>query len=125
MMREMEIFNLSGVSSSFATRAKGQEVVRSMCDVIAKTSPKTILVDWYGVSAASPSFIDEFVNGLQGVVHTEARCSRVLFTRADPAITSLLNVILARRAFDIEYAEYPGGLGDNAINVLGTPINQA
>ena len=117
MMREIEIFRLVNVSHSFATRAKGQEVMQSVCDAIARINPEAILVDWTGVSAASPSFIDEFIDGIK-------RCHiPTPFTGANPDIAILLDTIARRRAFHIEYAECPKDFDGSSINTLVPPVH--
>ena len=124
-MKEIGIFSLANVSRSFATRAKGQEVIRCVCEVMAETNPNVMLVDWNGVSAASPSFIDEFINGIQEVVHTGEYRSQICFTGAGPAIATLLDVIAKRRAFCIGYTEAPDDFDGSQITMLGAPAKHA
>ena len=123
-MTEVEVFNLAELSRSFATRARGKEVAGLFGDVIAKTKPETIVVGWNGVSAASPSFIDEFVNGIQEAIHTESCCSRIFFTGDDSGIIDLVDDILRRRAFPVSYAARPDNLDGGPVRMLGNPSSQ-
>ena len=65
----MEIFNLSEVARSFATRMIGQKTAECVGELIHTRKPETIVINWDGVRAASPSFIDEFVGGVDGAMN--------------------------------------------------------
>ena len=107
-MTEAQVFNLAEVSRSFATRTKGKEVAGLVGDIIARTKPTTMVVDWHGVSAASPSFIDELVNGIQEAVRLESDCSRIVFTGDNQGITDLVDAISKRRQFPIQHLARAG-----------------
>ena len=123
-MAEVEIFNLAELSRSFATRMKGKEVAGLVGNVIAKNNPGTIMVDWNGVSAASPSFIDEFVGGIREAVQTESCRSSVVFTGNDPGVMTLVDTILRRREFPVRYAARPDDLNLGSVGMLGEPLGR-
>ena len=123
-MTEVEVFNLAELSRSFATRMKGKEVAGLVGSVIAKNNPGTIVVDWSGVSAASPSFIDEFINGIQEAVQTESFRSSVAFMGNDSGIMTLVDTILRRREFPVRYAARPDDLNLGSVSMLGEPLGQ-
>ena len=123
-MTEVEVLNLAELSRSFATRTKGKEVAGLVGDIIAQTKPKTMVVDWDGVRAASPSFIDEFVNGIQEAVHTESCCSCIVFAGDDSGIINLVDAILTRRAFPIRYVARPDNLDGGPVRMLGNPSRE-
>ena len=106
-MAEIEVLNLSDLSRSFASRAKGKEVARLLGDAIAISKPEAVVVGWNGVRAASPAFIDEFVNGIHEILQTEFSCTRILFTGDDSGVINLVDVILKRRESPIRLAVGP------------------
>ena len=103
-MTYMEVFNLADLSRSFATRSRGREVAGLVGNAIARTKSEAIVVGWNGVSAASPSFIDEFVNEIQKVTETDPRCRRIFFTGNHSGIIDLVEAILKRRESPIRFA---------------------
>lgn len=103
-MTGIEVFNLADLSRSFATRTRGKEVARLVAELAAENKPEAIVVAWNGVTAASPSFVDEFVNGIQRAIHTESCCSRISFTGDEPGIINLVDAILRRRDSSIRFA---------------------
>lgn len=119
-MAVVEVFNLAELSRSFATRTKGKEVAGLVGDIIARTKPGIMAVGWDGVNAASPSFIDEFINGIQAI-HAGSCRSRIVFTGDDSDIINLVDVILRRRAFPIRYAVQPDNLDRSPVRMLGNP----
>jgi hypothetical protein len=119
-MKETEVFSLKNISRSFATRAKGQEVTQCVGAIMEAIHPKILLVDFNGVRAASPSFIDEFINGIQAI-HAGSCRSRIVFTGDDSDIINLVDVILRRRAFPIRYAVQPDNLDRSPVRMLGNP----
>ena len=102
-MTAVRVFNLANVSRSFATRTRGEEVAKLVLDFAAKAEPGGVVVDWDGVSAASPSFVDEFVNGIQRAGHAKSRSSRISFTSDNPGIIDLVDAILRRRESSIRF----------------------
>lgn len=123
-MVETTVFNLAELSRSFATRTKGKEVAGLVGEVVARSKPETLVVGWNGVRAASPSFIDEFVSGIQAAIHTESCCSRIFFTGDDSGIINLVDTILRRREFPIRYAVRPDNLDEGPVRMLGNPSSQ-
>lgn len=118
-MAEIEVFNLAELSRSFATRMKGKEVAGLLSDVIARNNVGTVVVGWNGVSAASPSFIDEFVNGIQEVVQRESCRTNIVFTCEDSEVATLVDTILRRREFPVRYVARPDNLVSNSLSMLG------
>ena len=121
---ETTVFNLAELSRSFATRTKGKEVAGLVGEVVARAKPETLVVGWNGVRAASPSFVDEFVSGIQAAIHTESCCSRIFFTGDDSGIINLVDTILRRREFPIRYAVRPDSLDEGPVRMLGNPSSQ-
>ena len=101
-MLKTEVFRLSDVSRSFATRMKGEEL-GSLVSRDSKELPpgKTVVVDWSGVVAVSPSFVDEFVKTLDPLRDI------VLFSGVAPSISGLVEKVSRRRAFPVRYLAGP------------------
>ena len=118
-MAEIEVFNLAELSRSFATRMKGKEVAGLLSDVIARNNVGTVVVGWNGVSAASPSFIDEFVSGIQEIVQRESCHTNIVFTCEDSEVATLVDTILRRREFPVRYVARPDNLVSNSLSMLG------
>lgn len=118
-MMEAGVFNLAELSRSFATRMKGREAVGLFSDFVAKNGPGTIVVGWNGVSAASPSFIDEFVKGVKESVQAESCRNNIVFTGEDNEIIGLVDTILRRREFPVSYAARLDDLDGGPVSILG------
>ncbi len=103
-MTKTRTFHLADYSRSFATRTRGQEIAISIAEFVAETKPESIEVAWGGVAAASPSFIDEFVGGIDEVIHSESCGIHIFFTGDEPAIVNLVDTILRRRESPIRFA---------------------
>lgn len=125
MLMETEVFNLSELSRSFATRMKGKEVAGLLSDVIARNNTGTVVVGWNGVSAASPSFVDEFINGIQEAVQRESCRTSIVFTCDNADVVTLVDTILRRREFAVGYAVRPDDLNGSPVSTLGDPSNQS
>ena len=123
-MAGIEVFNLAELSRSFATRMKGKEVAGLLSDVIARNDVGTVVVGWNGVSAASPSFIDEFINGIQEAVQRESCRTNIVFTCEDSEVVTLVDTILRRREFPVRYAATSDDLYGGSVSTLGGPSNQ-
>ena len=121
---EVGVFNLADLSRSLATRMKGKEAAWLFSDFVAKNGPGTIVVGWHGVSAASPSFIDEFVKGIQEITQEESCSSSIVFTGEDTEIISLVDTILRRREFPVSYAAKPDDLDIGPVSILGGASGQ-
>ena len=122
---EAEVFNLAELSRSFATRMKGKEVAGLLSDVIARNNTGTVVVGWNGVSAASPSFIDEFINGIQQAVQKESCHTSIVFTCDNSDVVTLVDTILKRREFLVGYAPRPDDFIGSPVSTLGGPSNQS
>ena len=97
-MLKAEVFRLSDVSRSFATRMKGEEVGGLVSRGIEDLSPgKTMIIDWSGVVAASPSFVDELVKMLAPCRNT------ISFSGMSPYLSGLVEVVSRRRSFPVRY----------------------
>ncbi len=123
-MAGIEVFNLAELSRSFATRMKGKEVAGLLSDVIARNDVGTVVVGWSGVRAASPSFIDEFINGIQEAVQRESCRTNIVFTCEDSEVVTLVDTILRRREFPVRYAATSDDLYGGSVSTLGGPSNQ-
>ena len=103
-MINAEVFSLADISRSFATRARGKEVAGLVADFAAATMTETIIVAWDGVTAASPSFIDEFVDGLHRAIQSDPLSRPISFTADESGVIDLVDVILRRRESPIRIA---------------------
>jgi hypothetical protein len=69
-----------------------------------------------------PSFIDEFVGAVCGVIQRGHLNNRyVIFTGEDSHIIELIDTILQRRGCLIKYALNPGDVLRGELSVLGDP----
>ena len=102
-MVRVEVFKLANCSRSFATRARGREVASLVAEFASINEPREIVVDWNGVNAASPSFIDEFVGGIQSATHGRFYCDRISFALDESGVADLVGAILRRRGFPIRF----------------------
>ena len=121
-MAGIEVFNLAELSRSFATRMKGKEVAGLLSDVIARNDVGTVVVGWSGVRAASPSFIDEFINGIQEAVQRESCRTNIVFTCEDSEVVTLVDTILRRREFPVRYAATSDDLYWGSSEYAGRPV---
>ena len=122
-MSEVEIFRLSETARSFATRSKGQEMAKSFASTLANAKGGEIVLDWSGVTAASPSFIDEFIAGMQEVARNEIRSKTIVFAGDNPEIIDRVDTILKRREFPVQYTLRPEDVEGHAARVLGDRIS--
>ena len=121
-MTEVEIFMLVDSARSFATRSKGQEMAQRFGEVLQSAVVETIVVGWDGVSAASPSFIDEFVGGIQKTLESGSYGKKtVVFTGDDQYIIDLVDTILKRRKFPVRYALKVNDVEKGTDRFLGRP----
>ena len=121
-MTEMEVFRLTDSARSFATRSKGQEMARRFSEIIEGVAAEIIVVAWDGVRAASPSFIDEFVGGIQKTFEGGSYGRRtVVFTGDDGYIVELVDTILRRREFPVRYALRVDDVLEGTSSYLGHP----
>ena len=118
-MAKVEVFTLAELSCFFATRPSGKEVARCFCDIFAQTKPDTMVVGWGGVRAASPSFIDEFVNTIQEDPHAGPHRGSIVFIGENASIIDLVDTVLKRRAFPIRYAVRQDNLDESPVRLLG------
>ncbi len=121
-MKEAEIFCLSEIAYSFATRSKGREVSELVAEKIARKSPGTLIVDWEGVLAASPSFIDEFVGGISDAV--DRHYCAIAFTGENVELMGLVDVILKRRKVAVEFAPRYDGRAWVSSGFIGHPSTE-
>lgn len=120
-MSEAPVFRLADSSSSFATRGKGRDMFGSFQGVLngQLAEHPGVIVDWSGVNAASPGFIDEFI----GLVCPEGESSSlwhgVIFTGSNLHITGRIDMILRRRGCQLKYAPTPEAAEAGDLSVLG------
>ena len=94
-------FRLSDLRKSFATRSKAGDVFRSFNELVASTETHDVVVDWTGVSAASPSFIDEFVGHCCDAIESRSPCITIKFCVDEKYIVSVISSSLNRRGCHI------------------------
>ena len=62
-------------------------------------------MDWSGVNAASPGFIDEFISLLCPEGESSFREDGVIFAGSNDYITQQIDAILLRRGREVRYAK--------------------
>ena len=87
IMMEMEVFRLADLATSFATRMKAREVAELLSNRVQNTKGDAVVVDWNGVNAVSPSFIDEFIGEIGVIMQNQSRGRSIVF--AGTILTSL------------------------------------
>ena len=120
-MPETVTFSLVDMSRSFATRAKGQEVFAFLSKAREDTEAERVIVDWCGVNAASPSFIDEFVGRICETCPDEGLRDGIVITCDSGRIVELIDTVLRRRGYQLSYALKPEDVLTGRLNVLGDP----
>ena len=107
-----EVFRLVDLARVFATRMKADEVAKKVeawawddCCPSAK-----LVVDWDGVSAASPMFIDQFIGRLDRLMEENQPffCEVEMRGAEEAALRPLVVEILGRRQSSIRYVDMPG-----------------
>ena len=107
-MEIKKTFRLSDHATSFATRSKGQELFIELEKMLGEET-NSIVIDWTGIQAASPSFVDEFVGRCCDTLMSKASANKLMFTVDDSHITDLIDTILKRRSCAVEHQN--GSLG--------------
>ena len=120
-MRHTHVFNLSDTASSFATRMMGGEVAQLLRDAITAEKPETIYVNWAGVIAASPSFIDAFIGGAREAMQNHPHCKNMVFIGNDDYLIEAVDTVLRRRQFTVGYTPEITDLEAEPTQVLGDP----
>lgn len=104
-------FRLSDHANYFATRSKGQELFIEL-EKMLREEVDTVVIDWSGVLAASPSFVDEFLGRCCESVASNTYAPKIAITVDDLHITQLIDSILKRRSCVFEHQS-------GSIGVLG------
>ena len=120
-MAEISIFKLADKARAFATRTKGQEMFEHLSAIIENSKGDRIIVDWSGVSAASPSFIDEFMGRICEVTQATPLREAIVITGDDEHVIDLVDTILKRRACPLRYALKPEDAQTGDLHVIGDP----
>ena len=102
-MITMSTFRLSEVAKSFATRTKGADVFQQLVEAVTLAENQPLVVDWAGVNAASPSFIDEFVGRCCDAYGSGTTNAKITFNVDDPHIIELITTIMVRRGCHIPH----------------------
>ncbi len=102
-MKETRIFTLKEFGHAFATREKAR-MVFSHLEKMLQGQPTQLIVDWTGVNAASPSFIDELIGLLWSNETKGLTPEDITFTSAKPYTTELINKMLHQRNCRLQYA---------------------
>ena len=118
-MAETMTFSLADTSRSFATRAKGQEVFAFLSKAREDTQAERVIVDWHGVNAASPSFIDEFVGRICETGPDEGLRDGIVITGDSGRIIELIDTVLRRRGCQLSYALKPEDVLTGRLDLLG------
>ena len=120
-MTEMKVFELSEFGRAFATREKGKAVFESFQGMLdgQPAGQTEAIVDWRGVKAASPSFIDEFVGLVCSDEGNSLLSEGIIFTGSKPYTTELIDTILRRRGCELKYAPTLEAARAGEVSVLG------
>lgn len=84
---------MASLSASFATRTRAREVAK---ELVALKPP--VRINWTGVRAVSPSFVDEFMRQIRALF---SRSVDLTFISPDTEVASLLRQIAQRHDFDV------------------------
>ena len=120
-MLQIEVFDLASLARSFATRMKGKEASLLVGEVIVSKKPAIMVVDWNGISAASPSFVDEFVDGVREAMEKEPCCTRMVFTGENSDLIDMVDTILRRNEFPVQHAASPADVEGDLGSVSADP----
>ena len=123
-MANMEVLRLTDFSHTFATRLKGREMAKHFAEVVNDTTAEYLVVVWNNVNTASPSFIDEFIGGMQEACW-ENRTKSVVFTGDNAYINGLLDAVLTRRKFPVLHVEDVHHIGRCQFGKLGHPVESS
>lgn len=104
-MSETKVFRLADTSPTFATREKGRSVFGQLQGVWSGQSE--LIVDWSGVKAASPGFIDEFISQIFGDAPPAFPASSITFAGDNPEVNDLVDRILNRRGIPLTVTPFP------------------
>lgn len=101
------VFNMTAAGRGFASRGKGRLVFGQLQDLLAEqpAASQELIVDWSGVNAASPGFIDEFIGLLCPEGESSFREDGVIFAGSNDYITQQIHAILLRRGQEVRYAK--------------------
>ena len=120
-MNEQKAFRLADYARSFATRFKGAEVFQHLMEYDTVSQGEELIVDWSGVRAASPSFMDEF---LGRCCEAFTPTSRLVFILDDTYMIEMLDEILRRRDCQVVCISPPGSKSSFQ-RTLGQPVKAA
>ena len=120
-MLQIEVFDLASLARSFATRMKGKEASLLVGEVIVSKKPAIMVVDWNGISAASPSFVDEFVGGVREAMGKGSCCTRMVFTGENSDLIDMVDTILRRNEFPVQHAASPADVEGDLSSASADP----
>lgn len=106
-MSNPPVFSMTAAGRGFASRGKGRLVFGQLQDLLAEqpAASQELIVDWSGVNAASPGFIDEFIGLLCPEGESSFREDGVIFAGSNDYITQQIHAILLRRGREVRYAK--------------------
>ena len=88
-------------------------------DLLVGRRPEFMVVNWDGVMAASPSFVDEFVGGISVAMNEITPEGRMIFLRDNPDLIEMVGDILKRRGVTVGFVHSLEELGTGHIVELG------
>lgn len=100
----MKTFRLSNYATSFATRSKGEEMFLLFNEILIEHDGDVVIVDWVGVTAASPSFVDEFIGRCCDEFLIKSNHVQLKFVVSDPHMAEIITTIVNRRQCEIPLA---------------------
>ena len=106
-MSNPPVFSMTAAGRGFASRGKGRLVFGQLQAMLAEqpSASPDLIVDWSGVNAASPGFIDEFIGLLCPEGDNNPRWDRIIFAGSNDYITQQIHAILLRRGREVRYAK--------------------
>lgn len=106
-MSNPPVFKMTAAGRGFASRGKGRLVFGQLQDLLAEQPEERpeVIVDWSGVNAASPGFIDEFIGLLYPEGESSFREDGIIFAGSNDYITQQIHAILSRRGREVRYAK--------------------
>lgn len=102
-------FKMTAAGRGFASRGKARLVFEQLQNKLAEQPAgcQDMIVDWSGVNAASPGFIDEFIGLLCPEGESGFREDGVIFAGCNAYIANQIHAILARRGREVRCVNTP------------------
>ena len=93
-----------GQESAGIVSRQGEEMFLRFKDALVEHDQDVVIVDWIGVRAASPSFIDEFIGRCCDDSLFQSNHLQLKFVVSDPHMAEMITTIVGRRQCKIPLA---------------------